>query len=438
MPENEKTPQAISLLEFNRLIKDTLDFEDGIQHCWVVAETSDVQVRRGHCYLQLIQKDPETNKTVAKVDAVIWANVYIKLSARFHDATNTAFTTGIKVMVEVSANFHEIYGMKLVISDIFPEYTLGDMVRQRMEIIRRLTAEGVIDMNKDVERLVAPQRIAVISAAGAAGYGDFVNQLENNPYGLKFYTCLFSALMQGEKTVPTVIDALNRIMSHDGQFDCVVIIRGGGATTDLNSFDNYDLALNVAQFPLPVIVGIGHERDVTVLDSVATVSVKTPTAAAEFLIQLGTGALAHLNDLKDSIAATVRDSISRSSEQLSYLSSRIPVAVKNNIECNRSRIAHLIEVIPLRANNRIDSENATLVRKIDLIKAATAQVIMREQMRVKSLDEKVNILSPRNTLNRGYSLTVINGHAVTDASQLKPGDEIISHFKNGNIHSTVK
>jgi exodeoxyribonuclease VII large subunit len=341
-------------------------------------------------------------------------------------------------MVEVSANFHEIYGMKLVISDIFPEYTLGDMVRQRMEIIRRLTAEGVIDMNKDVERLVAPQRIAVISAAGAAGYGDFVNQLENNPSGLKFYTCLFTALMQGEKTVPTVIDALNRIMSHDGQFDCVVIIRGGGATTDLNSFDNYDLALNVAQFPLPVIVGIGHERDVTVLDSVATVSVKTPTAAAEYLIQLGTGALAHLNDLKDSIAATVRDSIARSSEQLSYLSSRIPVAVKNNIERNKSRIAHLIEVIPLRANNRIDSENATLVRKIDLIKAATAQVIMREQMRVKSLDEKVSILSPRNTLNRGYSLTVINGHAVTDASQLKPGDEIISHFKNGNIHSTVK
>jgi exodeoxyribonuclease VII large subunit len=438
MPENEKTPQAISLLEFNCRVKDTLDFEDDIQHCWVVAETSDVQVRRGHCYLQLIQKDPETNLTVAKVDAVIWANVYIKLSARFQDSTNTAFTTGIKVMVEVSANFHEIYGMKLVISDIFPEYTLGDMVRQRMEIIRRLTAEGVIDMNKDVERLVAPQRIAVISAAGAAGYGDFVNQLENNPSGLKFYTCLFTALMQGEKTVPTVIDALNRIMSHDGQFDCVVIIRGGGATTDLNSFDNYDLALNVAQFPLPVIVGIGHERDVTVLDSVATVSVKTPTAAAEYLIQLGTGALAHLNDLKDSIAATVRDSIARSSEQLSYLSSRIPVAVKNNIERNKSRIAHLIEVIPLRANNRIDSENATLVRKIDLIKAATAQVIMREQMRVKSLDEKVSILSPRNTLNRGYSLTVINGHAVTDASQLKSGDEITSHFKNGNIHSTVK
>ena len=260
---------AISLVEFNRRIGGLLH-DASVQRCWVVAETSDVRQSGGHCYLELVQKNAQTGQTLARMRGIVWASVYARLRCEFERATGQPFASGMNVMVEVSANFHEQYGLSVVITGINPTYTLGDMARQRLEILNRLRREGIIDLNKQLPWVDVAQRVAVISAAGAAGYGDFMNQLHNNPSGIKFYTCLFPAVMQGQSTVTSVIAALERINDYADLFDCVVIIRGGGSTSDLNSFDNYDLAANVAQFPLPVICGIGHDRDNTVVDSVAS------------------------------------------------------------------------------------------------------------------------------------------------------------------------
>lgn len=235
-------PKPVTLLEFNRRIKALL-YNQQVTAVWVTAETSDVQVRRGHCYLELLQKDENTGQTVAKIGAVIWASTFMRLNAKFYAVTQQRFGTGMKVMVLVSANFHEQYGLKVVINDISPEFTLGDMARRRQEILDRLAREGYIDENKELAFPDVPQRVAVISSAGAAGYGDFMNQLTRNPYGIKYYPCLFAAMMQGASTVSSVIAALDRIEQHQDKFDCVVIIRGGGSTTDLNWFDDYNLAL---------------------------------------------------------------------------------------------------------------------------------------------------------------------------------------------------
>lgn len=431
------TDNAISLSVFNGRIKETIAYQDELQGQWVKAETSDVQVRRGHCYMELIEKSPDTGMTIAKVQAVVWANVFAALNAQFMSVTGQAFASGMKVLVKVSANFHEQYGLKLVISDINPEFTLGDMARQRREIVERLTREGVIEMNKTLPWPAVPQRIAIVSAAGAAGYGDFMNQLENNPYGIKFYPCLFTAMMQGVNTRSSVLSALMCINNHIDLFDCVVIIRGGGSTSDLNSFDDYDLAATIAQFPIPVIVGIGHERDVTVLDYVAAMRVKTPTAAAEFLIQRGSDALNHLNDLGNSIVTTARDIVARSREQLTYYTSIIPTTARRIIDTSRLRLNNYSQTIPLSVGNRIGAERTRLSHRIDNIKDATEHSIMREKMRLEALTDKLTLLSPRNILNRGYTITMLNGKYISNAAQLQPGDVVTTHFANGSARATI-
>ena len=286
------SPHTYSLLEFNAVLRSAVAgaFPDKY---WISAEISELHVNAaGHCYLELIEKDSR-GATVARQRAMIWAAVYRLLKPYFEQETGYRLAAGIKVLVQVSVSFHELYGMSLAICDINPTYTLGDAARKRAEILRRLTEEGVAEMNRELPVPLVPQRIAVVSSGTAAGYGDFIDQLQNNPYRYIFYPVLFPAVMQGERTEASIIDALNRIYAFADNFDCVVIIRGGGATSDLGSFDSYPLAVNVAQFPLPVIVGIGHDRDETVLDYVAAVRVKTPTAAAEWLV-----ARAHETDLR--------------------------------------------------------------------------------------------------------------------------------------------
>ncbi|MGN1237896.1 MAG: exodeoxyribonuclease VII large subunit [Muribaculaceae bacterium] len=433
----ENASSAITLREFNNRIKRLLN-NPAVCNCWIRAELSDVNVRGGHCYLELLEKDERTGATVAKMRGIIWANRFAYLRQKFLQVTGQELRSGMKVMLEVSVNYHEQYGISLIITDIDPSYTLGDMERLRREILARLKAEGIIDMNKQLPFPTVPQRIAIVSAAGAAGYGDFMNQLHNNAYGLQFYTCLFPAVMQGKETVASVTAALDRINLHLDLFDCVVIIRGGGSTSDLNSFDDYSLASNVAQFPLPVVVGIGHERDVTILDYVACRRVKTPTAAAELLIGCGVEALAHIDELRDTIVNTAREYITEAKRQIQYLSGTIPLIAGNIVERNSARLQHIMQIVPLTAQNRIAQGNERLNFLIKSMSQASAQAIAREKMRLTALYDKVQILSPQNTLRRGYSLTTLNGHAVTDASQLAPGDNITTHFANGKVVSTVK
>ncbi len=434
---DDAMPQAITLSQFNARMSKIINGNPQLQGQWVQAETSDVQVRGRHCYLELIEKNPGTGATVAKLPAVIWGTNFAPLSARFYQVTGQQLTAGIKVMVKITATFHEQYGFKAVINDINPEFTLGDMVRIRREILDRLTREGVLEMNRSLEWTLVPQRVAIISAPGAAGYGDFTNQLENNAYGLQFYTGFFAATMQGNNTVPSVLAALDRINANADLFDCVVIIRGGGSTSDLNWFDNYDLAAAVAQFPIPVIVGIGHERDVTVLDYVAAMRVKTPTAAAQWLIERGSNALARLNELRNEVVAAASDQLAHSREQLAYYSSFIPMAAQRIVEAAAARVATYTRLIPTSAGALIVKHRNALQHTVELIGSATQHAMHTQRLRLDALNDKVALLSPRNILNRGYALAMHNGHYVTDASTLQPGNVITVHLKQGAAIATV-
>lgn len=426
-----KSPNTITLQEFNNRIKRLLA-DPSVMNCWVVAETTDVRINQ-HCYLQLLEKNPKTGATVAKIKAIIWGSQFRFLNAQFKQVTGRDIGNDMKIMVCLSVNYSPQYGLTVVINDINPEFTLGDMERQRQEILNRLTQEGIIGQNKTVPVPPVLQRIAIVSAAGAAGYGDFMKQLTDNKYGVCFYPCLFQATMQGVKTVPTVLAALDKVEQNQHLFDCVVIIRGGGGTEELNSFDNYDLARRVATFPLPVIVGIGHERDITVLDYVAGIRVKTPTAAAEHIILQAANALAHIGDLSNQVVSIARDYIARAKEQLSYYAGNLPIMAQRIIDTNTLRLQNFIQNIPLHVQRRIEGENAQLARQKDAIKNAVAQVKMKETMRLEALGDKIELLSPRKVMARGYTLTTCEGKIMTDAAQIEAGKLVTIHFRDGKV-----
>lgn len=429
--------QSLTLLELNQRIASLMTVPS-TQNVWITAELSDVAVRGGHCYMELLQKNPETGATLAKARGVIWASVYSRLAANFFDSTGQRFASGLKVMVRASATMHPVYGMSLVISAVNPEYTMGDLLRRRREILARLQKEGILELNRQLEWPEVPLRIAVISARGAAGYGDFINQLYGTPSCLNFKTHLFEAVMQGDQTPVTIISALNEIDKQRDEWDCVVIIRGGGATSDLVAFENYDLAANIAQFPLPVIVGIGHERDITVLDYVANMRVKTPTAAAEWLIKRGDEALKYLQSMGNAILQKVSDRIAGYKEQLSYFEALLPQLPLQAIERENARLRGDMMTLAQIGARRISPELARLDHMMKSIASAADVVLCRRSDRLNSLREMLSALSPEATLRRGYSITRVGGKAITDASQILPGTEIETTLANGTIISVKK
>lgn len=407
--------QAISLYELNSLVKQVLRRQLSDNY-WLEAELSDVRSNySGHCYLEFVQKDASGRNLIAKARGTIWSNVYKLLKPYFEQETGQPFTSGIKVRVCVTIEFHELYGHSLTVVDIDPNYTVGDMVRKRREILRQLEEEGVLDLNKELELPAIPQRIAVISSATAAGYGDFCNQLERNPYGLVFYTKLFPAIMQGERVEESVIEALNRIYAEMEHWDAVVIIRGGGATSDLSGFDSYELAANCAQFPLPIITGIGHERDDTVIDSVAHTRVKTPTAAAEFLIDRLYESALRLEDYANRIVGGVEWRMERENQRVDRMAERIPMGAKMYLQRGRFKIESLEQRLVTVLQHRFVKENH----------------------RLQLMEQQVKAASPEHLLKKGYSLTLMGGKAVTDAASLKKGDRIVTVLHKGRIESEV-
>ena len=426
--------QSLTLLQLNQRIAALMTVPD-TQNVWVTAELSDVAVRGGHCYKELLQKHPETGATEAKARGVIWANVYSRIDAEFFAATGQRFASGLKVMVRASASMHPVYGMSLVITAVNPEYTMGDLLRRRREILARLEKEGILNINRELEWCEVPLRIAVISAKGAAGYGDFINQLYGNSSRLNFRIKLFEATMQGDRTPSTIIGALNQIDEQLDDWDGVVIIRGGGATSDLVAFEDYDLAANIAQFPLPVIIGIGHERDITVLDYVANMRVKTPTAAAVWLINRGESALEWLRMTGANILQIVSDRIAGSKEQLSRLEALLPTAPLAAVEREISRMRTDTMALAQIGARRIAPELTRLEHTMKSISQAAEVVLRRKSDRLNSLQEMLSALSPEATLRRGYSITRVDGKTVTDASQVSSGAEIETTLANGTIIS---
>ena len=429
--------KVLSLFELNGLVRAS------IRAClpdeyWVQAELSDVRSNySGHCYLEFVQKDARSNALVAKARGIIWSNVYTRLRAYFERETGQAFVSGIKVLVKVTVDFHEQYGYSLTVVDIDPTYTLGDMARRRREILQRLDAEGVLTLNKELELAVPAQRIAVISSATAAGYGDFCNQLLNNEFGFVFYPKLFPAVMQGDKVEASIIAALERIYKEIDRWDVVVIIRGGGATSDLSGFDTYDLAVNCAQFPLPIITGIGHERDDTVLDMVSHTRVKTPTAAAEFLIGNLRSTAEQLEAFAEVVSRVIPDRLAREKERLDRWVSRIPAQVQMRIQQEGFRQERLYSRMKMAWQNRLVKEEFRLQLLPRLATAATAR-IQKEVHRMELLEQQVKAASPDLLLKKGYSITLKDGKAVTDAGQLQPGDEVVTRVAHGSFTSVVK
>lgn len=429
--------QSLTLLQLNQRIAALMTVPD-TQNVWVTAELSDVAVRGGHCYMELLQKHPETGATLAKARGVIWASAYSRIATDFMAATGQRFVSGLKVMVRASASMHPVYGMSVVISAVNPEYTMGDLLRRRREILLRLQNEGILELNRQLEWVEVPLRIAIISARGAAGYGDFINQLYSNTSRLNFKTQLFEATMQGDRTPSTVIAALNAIAMQQDKWDGVVIIRGGGATSDLVAFEDYELAANIAQFPLPVIVGIGHERDITVLDYVANMRVKTPTAAAEWLINRGDVALEYLRSMGASILQLVSDRIAGYNEQLSRYEALLPTTPLNAVERESARLRGDMLSLAQIGARRITPELARIEHIAGSIASATDVLIRRRSDRLDSMQAMLKALSPEATLRRGYSITRVEGKAVTDASQIPSGAEIETTLANGTIISVKK
>ena len=410
-----------SLLELNQMVRETIECEMPDEY-WVEAELSECRELRGHCYMELIQKDERTATPVAKSPAKCWANKWAVIRPYFERTTGQQLHAGMKVLLKVYAQFHEAYGFSWIVTDINPEYTLGDMARKRQEIIRQLKAEGVFDLQKELTLPPFCQHIAVISSQTAAGYGDFCNQLSDNPYGFQFQTQLFPAIMQGEGVEQSIIAALEKIYSLTSsfspltsKFDCVVIIRGGGATSDMSGFDTLALAENVANFPLPIITGIGHERDESILDMISHTRVKTPTAAAAFLIE-------HLKEVLDVINGS-QELITRYAQQkLSMLHSQLTIVSE--------AIPRLFSIVKTRQEAKID----TLIQRIPML---LERRLLAENHRLQLMEEKLKALDPQLLLKRGYSITLHNGRAVKDATALKAGDEIETRLANGAIHSVV-
>lgn len=428
--------QPLSLFELNALVRKSVKLCLPDEY-WVQAELSDVRTNySGHCYLEFVQKDPRGNSLVAKARGMIWSNIYVMLKPYFERETGQTFTSGIKVLVKVTVDFHELYGYSLTVVDIDPAYTLGDMARRRKEIIRRLEEEGVLTLNKELEMPLLPQRVAVISSATAAGYGDFCNQLLNNSDGLVFYPHLFAAVMQGDKVEASVIAALNAICKEVDRWDVVVIIRGGGATSDLSGFDTYDLAANCAQFPLSIITGIGHERDDTVIDMVSHTRVKTPTAAAEFLINRMRETASDLERYISYFHQTIPERIAHSKERLEQWVARIPSRVQMRLQHERFRQERMAVRMNTAWQTRFLREEYRLRLEQRLATVIEAR-LQRERHRLQLAQSQVEAASPELLLKRGYSLTLKDGKAVTDASALHPGDVLTTRVAKGEFKSKV-
>ena len=419
----------ITLYELNRLVKEVIESEMPNEY-WVEAELSECRESRGHCYMELIQYDengdalgttknsglfgmPTRSVPIAKASAKCWASKWMVIRPYFERTTGQQLHAGMKVLLKVYPQFHEAYGFSWIVTDIDPTYTMGDMARKRQEIIRQLKEAGIFDLQKELRLPLFCQHIAVISSETAAGYGDFCNQLADNPYGFQFETQLFPAIMQGESVSDSIIAALERI--YDTNFDAVVIIRGGGATSDMSGFDTLALAENVANFPIPIITGIGHDRDESILDMVSHTRVKTPTAAATFLIS-------HLKEVLDMIENSQNVITRYAQQKLSTLNSQLSTL--------QEAIPRLFSIVKTRQEAMIDLFEQRMRTSID-------RRFISERHRLELFDEKLKALDPTLLLKRGYSITLHNGHAVKDAATLQEGDEIETRLEKGVIKSII-
>ncbi len=406
---------SITLSQLTKHIERAIsaNFEKAV---WIRAEISEFSVRNGHAYFELIEKEQQSDKIIAKSRANCWASTFNMLRPYFENTTNETLKAGLEVMVAVNVKFSQIYGLSLNICDIDPHFTIGRLASRRDEIIRQIEKDGVANMNKELPFPLLPKRLAIISSPKAAGYEDFCHQLEKNRYGFQFYKKLFPAIVQGEKAEQSIISALEKIYEHSHLFDAVLIIRGGGAVTDLACFDSYDLAINCAQFPLPILAGIGHQKDVSVVDMVAHKSLKTPTAVAEFIL----------------------DKMLANSENIQYLSSQIIQITENRLQAENNQLQLLQNRIKSTIQNKITKENFRQKEFANRLKYTVHHYFEKQKSKLSIIQYKIENHSPSKLLEKGVSITYLNGKKLTSAKEIKKGDTIQTYLKDGHFESVVQ
>ncbi len=452
--------EAITLFQLNQKIKGVLD-EALLYSIWIKAEIGELRVNRnGHCYLDLVEKDQDGDQLRARSRAMIWARNFRMLRAYFESTTGQSLTSGLKILVKVTVQFQEVFGLSLVITDIDPSYTMGDLARKRREVLMRLEEEGVIDMNKELQLPDVTQKMAIISSPTAAGYGDFIDQLDNNPYGIKFYHHLFSAVMQGDRAEASIAAAFERVFEHAAVFDAVILIRGGGASIDLLCFDSYWVAYHIAQFPLPVITGIGHERDESVADKVANTQLKTPTAVAAFLIEKAGEFLQRVDENAELIGELARERVLQEKQKTENLAASYVPRVKMDLQQRKNRLERQIGRFPVLVSQRLNESGNFLLRYSDkaadlsrhfisnnrqriqqhkqLFASLSVKRFPGETQKLKFLEHSASLNDPEKLLKRGYSLTFIQGKLVKDVTMVNRGDQIVTRIQNGEITGIVE
>ncbi|MDR1743180.1 MAG: exodeoxyribonuclease VII large subunit [Dysgonamonadaceae bacterium] len=410
------TENCLSLSELNAQVRNAVrDYLPDTY--WVRAETVDVRRNQnGNCYLEFVEKDPVTQNIVAKARGIIWGNTFRALAPYFESETGQVFASGLNVLVRVTVDFHEVYGYSLTVGDIDPSFTVGEIARNRRLVLKKLEEEGVLTLNKELEMPELANRIAVISSPTAAGYEDFCHQLERNPAKFVFYTKLFPAVMQGDRSEASIVAALERIYEYRSLFDAVAIIRGGGATSELSCFDSYPLATNCAQFPLPIVSGIGHERDVSVLDVVAHTRAKTPTAVAEFFIE-------HIH---------------KTANHLLELQERLVDEAGSRLQVEKLSLAMLAKDTIYHSEKQSRNGLSQMEQMQKRLSHALTMRLEKERSFIRERESSVRLISPENILKRGYSLTLKNGKVVKSACELTQGDEIETWLSEGKISSEVR
>jgi exodeoxyribonuclease VII large subunit len=451
--------EKMSLTELQLVIKDSLYMSLPDMY-WVIAEISELKENSaGHCYLELIEKQPDDKNVKARVKAIIWSSRYRFLKSFFENTTGESIREGLKVLVKVRIEYHELYGLSLLISDIDPAFTIGEMALRRQQIIKKLEEEGILNMNKEVSFPILPQRIAIISSEKAAGYTDFLNHLSGNSFGYVFYTALFESAMQGTETETGIITALDRIAENIQLFDVVAIIRGGGSQTDLSWFDNYNIAYYITQFPLPVITGIGHDKDMSVTDLVANFALKTPTAVADYLIDCTAETENHILDMFSSIRDLTSIIIKEKQALLESLRNKLVPLVSVMVNEKREKLSEKIfELINygkeytyrasrFPANQRLrllsgsksilNINHLTLERSAKNIRTYCKNYLDTNIGKINFLENTINILNPENVLKRGYTITSVNGKILKNKQELKAEDIIYTQFSDGTLRSRV-
>lgn len=428
--------QYISLLELNSLIKATLKTQLAPSY-WVVAEVSEMRVvQRGHCYLELIEK--ENDFLQAKLRATIWTYDYRNICSWFETVTGQPLSPGMKVLAKITVDFHELYGLSANIKEIDPQFTLGERARKKQEVIDKLVADGIFDMNKQLTLPYVPQNIAIISSPTAAGYGDFMHQLQNNEHGYSFSVKLFSALMQGGDAPASIIEALYAIHREGTSYDLVAIIRGGGAQTDMDCFDDYELASHVAQFPIPIITGIGHERDESITDLVAHTKFKTPTAVSAFLISITASFEQKLDIIAKQLSNNVRKICMTQNYKLIALSKHFLINKTMFWNKQISKLDQTQYRILVHTKRRLEANKTSLTQISRQINTSVKALFKKEIHKIDYINNTLKLSDPKLILKKGYTISYIDNKLIKDATTIAPGKTMVTYSEKSTIKSIIQ